>query len=110
MPATLTEIAKVAGVSVATVSRVLNNVDHPINEKTRQRILKLAEELNYQPNLVARSLRLDSTCTVGIIVESMMSPFVPSIISGIQDTLKPAGYLSFIINTKEDSNLEVEAI
>lgn len=110
MPATLTEIAKVAGVSVATVSRVLNNVDHPINEKTRQRILKLAEELNYQPNLVARSLRIDSTNTVGIIIESMMSPFIPPIVSGIQDTLKPAGYLSFILNTNDDPNIEIESL
>lgn len=110
MPATLTEIAKVAGVSVATVSRVLNNVDHPINEKTRQRILKLAQELNYQPNLVARSLRIDSTNTVGIIVESMMSPFIPPIISGIQDRLKPAGYLSFILNTNGDPNIEIESL
>ncbi len=110
MPATLTEIAKVAGVSIATVSRVLNNVDHPINEKTRQRIMKLAAELNYQPNLVARSLRIDSTSTVGIIVESMMSPFIPPIISGIQDTLKPAGYLSFILNTNEDPDIEIESL
>lgn len=110
MPATLTEIAKVAGVSVATVSRVLNNVDHPINEKTRQRILKLAKELNYQPNLVARSLRIDSTNTVGIIIESMMSPFIPPIVSGIQDTLKPAGYLSFILNTNDDPNIEIESL
>lgn len=110
MPATMIEIAKVAGVSIATVSRVLNNVDHPISEKTRQRILKLAKELNYQPNLVARSLRLDSSSTIGIIVESMLSPFVPPIISGIQDQLKNTGYMSFIINTNEDPNLEIESI
>jgi len=110
MPATLTEIAKVAGVSIATVSRVLNHVDHPISEKTRQRILKLAAELNYQPNLVARSLRIDSTSTVGIIVESMTSPFIPPIISGIQNVLKPAGYLSFILNTNDDPDIEIESI
>lgn len=110
MPATLTEIAKVAGVSIATVSRVLNKVDHPISEKTRQRILKLAAELNYQPNLVARSLRIDSTNTVGIIVESVTSPFIPPILNGIQDTLKPAGYLSFILNTNDDPDIEIESI
>jgi LacI family transcriptional regulator len=110
MPATLSEIAKVAGVSVATVSRVLNNSDHPISEKTRHRIIKLAQELNYQPNMLARSLRLDSSSTVGIIVESMLSPFIPPIISGIQDTLKPAGYMSFILNTNDDPNIEIESI
>ena len=110
MPATITEIAKIAGVSIATVSRVLNHSSHPISEQTRQRILKLAEELDYQPNLVARSLRIDSTHTVGIIVESMLSPFIPPIISGIQDTLKPAGYLSFVLNTYEDPKIELESI
>lgn len=110
MAATITEIAKVAGVSIATVSRVLNKSSHPISEATRQRILKLAEEMDYQPNLVARSLRLDSTNTVGIIVESLLSPFIPPIITGIQETLKPAGYMSFILNTNENPEIEVESI
>lgn len=110
MPATLTEIAKAAGVSISTVSRVLNNSEHPIAEKTRQRIFSLARDLNYQPNLVARSLRLDTSSTIGIIVESMSSPFVPPMLTGIQDTLKPAGYLSFIINTYENPDLEVDSI
>lgn len=110
MPATLNEVAKIAGVSIATVSRVLTNSDHPISHKTRQRILEIAKELDYQPNLVARSLRTDSTHTVGIIVESILSPFIPPIISGIQDVLKPAGYLSFILNTYEDPNIEIESI
>lgn len=110
MSVTITEIAKAAGVSIATVSRVLNNSRHPISEATRQRILKLAQDLDYQPNLVARSLRLDSSTTVGIIVESLLSPFVPTIITGIQETLKPAGYMSFILNTNEDPEIEVESI
>jgi DNA-binding LacI/PurR family transcriptional regulator len=110
MSATITEIAKIASVSIATVSRVLNNSNHPISESTRQRILKLAEELNYQPNLVARSLRLDSTKTIGIIVENMLSPFISTIITGIQETLKPAGYMSFILNTNENPEIEIESI
>jgi LacI family transcriptional regulator len=110
MRATLSEIAKAAGVSVATVSRVLNNSDHPINEKTRQRIVEIAEELNYQPNLIARSLRMDSSKTVGIVVENLTSPFIPPIVSAIQDTLKPANYMSFILNTNQDPDVEIESI
>ncbi len=64
MPVTLHELAKVAGVSISTVSRVLNPGNHPVNEETRQRILALAEELDYRPNLVARSLRIDRTLTL----------------------------------------------
>jgi len=110
MAATITEIAKKAGVSIATVSRVLNKTNHPINEKTRQRILDVAREMNYQPNLVARSLRTESTYTVGIIIDNMQSPFIPLIINGIQDALKPAGYLSFILNTYEDQEIETQSI
>jgi LacI family transcriptional regulator len=110
MPVTITEIAKAAGISIATVSRVLNNSSHPVSEATRLRILRLASELDYQPNLVARSLRTDTTTTVGIIVESMLSPFIPLIITGIQETLKPAGYMSFILNTNENPEIEMESI
>ena len=61
MPVTLHELAKAAGVSISTVSRSLTNSTHPVKEETRQKILNLAHELDYRPNLVARSLRTDQT-------------------------------------------------
>lgn len=110
MPVTLTDVAKAAGVSVATASRAMSGSSHPMNEETRQRILQLAEELSYQPNLVARSLRTDRSQTIGLIVENILSPFIPPIIRGIQDTLKPEGYFSTIINSDYDPEIEIEAI
>jgi DNA-binding LacI/PurR family transcriptional regulator len=110
MPVTITEIAKAAGVSLTTVSRALNNIDHPMSKETRKRILKIADELGYQPNLVARSLRTDRTFNIGIIVENIQSPFTPPIIRGIQDYLKPEGYSSTIINSDWDPKIESDAI
>lgn len=110
MTVTLTELAKKAGVSVATVSRALNNSEHPMNEATRDRILTLAKELDYRPNMVARSLKMDRTYTVGLIVDNIVSPFTPLIIRGIQDYLKIHNYFSVIINADWNPELETEAI
>lgn len=110
MPITLTELAQKAGVSIATVSRALNDSDHPMAEETRKRILALAQELGYQPNQIARSLRTSATKTIGILVENIRSPFIAPIIRGIQDTLKPEGYLSLTVNTDLDEKIEMDAL
>jgi LacI family transcriptional regulator len=110
MTITLTELAKKAGVSIATVSRALNNTDHPMNEATRERILALAHEMGYRPNLVARSLKTDRTYTIGLIINNIVSPFTPLIIRGIQDYLKERNYFSVIINADWNPELETEAV
>jgi LacI family transcriptional regulator len=110
MAVTLTDVAKAAGVSTATVSRVLTNGDYPVAEVTRQKVLQIAADLGYQPNLVARSLRTDQTLTVGIIVENILSPFIPPIIRGVQDYLERHGYFSIILNSDWDPEIEAGAI
>ena len=110
MSVTLAQVAQAAGVSVSTASRALSNSDHPISQVTRERIIRLAADMDYQPNLVARSLRTDNTHTIGIIVENILSPFIPPIVRGIQDFLTPAGYFSIIINADQSPALEVDSI
>jgi LacI family transcriptional regulator len=110
MPVTLNELAKAAGVSVSTVSRALTASEHPVNEETRQRILTLAKELGYRPNMMARSLKTDRTFTVGIIVDNIASPFTPLMIRGIQDYLKGFHYFSVVINADWNPEAEAEAI
>jgi LacI family transcriptional regulator len=110
MPITLRELAQVAGVSVSTISRALNHSEHTVNEETRQRILALARELGYRPNVIARGLRTDRSFTIGIIVDNIVSPFTPLIIRGIQDHLKVHNYFSVIINADWDPEAEAEAI
>jgi len=110
MRASLTDVAKSAHVSIATASRVLAGSDHPVAKETQLRVLKAAEELEYQPNLVARSLRTEQTYTIGIIVENILSPFIPPIIRGIQARLELDGYFGIIINAGWDPEVEAEAI
>jgi LacI family transcriptional regulator len=110
MPVSLTNVAKVAGVSVATASRILTGVDYPVTDKTREKVLKAAKELGYRPNLIARSLRLEQTFTIGIIVENILSPFIPPIIRGIQERLKQYDYFSITLDSNWDPVVETEAI
>lgn len=110
MPVSITDVAKAAGFSIATVSRVLNGIDYPLAEDTRLKVLEVAKQLGYRPNLIARSLRMEHTYTVGIIVENILSPFIPSIIRGIHDRLKEYDYLSIILNSDYDQAVEADAI
>ena len=110
MPATVHDIARRAGVSIATVSRVLNGNNHPVTPATRQLVLDAASALGYHPNYLARSLRTEHTATVGVITDDITSPFSPLIVRGIQDNLKVRGYHCIVINADWDPDLEREAI
>ena len=110
MAVTIRELSEAAGVSVATVSRALNNSDHPINPATKQRILDLAQKMGYYPNHVARSLRTDRSPIIGIICDDITSVFTTAIVRGIQDRLKADGYFCIVINTDWDPASEQRAI
>jgi DNA-binding LacI/PurR family transcriptional regulator len=110
MPVTLHELAKATGCSVSTVSRALNNSEHPVNNATRERILAIASQMGYRPNMTARGLKMDRTFTIGLIVYNIASPFTPVLIRGIQEYLKQHDYFSTIISTDFDPDLESEAV
>ena len=110
MSITLEDISKATGFSVPTVSRVLSNSRYPVSAATRQRIIEVAQTLGYRPNLSARSLRTDRTHTIGILVDDIMSPFVPPIVRGIQDHLVEHGFLSLIVNSDWNPDFEHAAI
>lgn len=110
MHVSLTDVARVAGVSVATASRVLTGVDHPVAATTRQRVMAAAQTLGYQPNLLARGLRTERSNTIGVIADDLISPFTPPILRGIQDFLKTVGYLALIINSDWDPVIERDGI
>jgi DNA-binding LacI/PurR family transcriptional regulator len=107
---TIKQVADAAGVSVATASRALSNSDHPINPETKQRILEVAQQLNYRPNQVARSLRTDRSPIIGIICDDITSDFTTVIVRGIQDRLKAEGYFCIVINTDWNPDNEQKAI
>ena len=84
MNTTIIEIAKKAGVSTATVSRAFNN-NGSIREATRRKILQIASEFNYRPNLIARGLSRKKTDTIGIILPEIVNDFFTEIVHGIDE-------------------------
>lgn len=110
MAVTLAQIAKKANVSVSTISRALSNKSYPLKEETRQRILQLANDMGYQPNLIARSLQTSRSHLVGVLVDRMQSPFSAATVQGIQDGLRSAGYSISIAYSNRDQSLVIEAI
>ena len=103
---TLKDIAKRLNVSPSTVSRALK--DNPeIGESTRKAIQKLAEELNYQPNAVALSLRKRKTFTIGVVVPEIVHYFFSSVISGIEDEAHSNNYQVVLCQSSEKYEHEV---
>src|SRR6266545_1328459 len=88
---TLEEVAKRARVSTATVSRVLNNVE-VVKESTRRRVLQVVEELNYHPNLHARSLAGGKSLTIGMIVSNIGNPFFVDVFRALDAAARERGY------------------
>ncbi len=106
---TMKEIAKKLGVSVSTVSRALK--DSPeLHADTKSRIVEMARSMNYQPNLLAQSLRISKSKVLGVIVPELTSHFFSSNISGIQDTAYKRGYNIMICQSNESFTHEIENI
>lgn len=101
------DVAEAAGVSTATVSRVLSNGLH-VRPEVRERVMATVERLGYRPNLVARNLRSQQSNTIGLIVSDIRNPFFTSISRAVEDTAYEQGFSVFLCNT--DENPEKEAI
>ena len=107
MVVTIKQVAQHAGVSRATVSRVLN--DHPkVDPELRARVLASVAALNYQPNAVARSLRRQQTRTIGLIVPDNRNPFFAEIASGIEEFCYEANHSVYLCNSADDDAKEIE--
>lgn len=103
---TIIDIARQLGISKSTVSRALTA--HPnVNAKTRQRVLELAEKLDYQRNQLAISLLTNQTHTIGIMVPEFISYFFPKVIIGAQEELAKSGYNVIICHSNESYETEV---
>ena len=99
------QIAKAAGVSVATVSRVMN---HPENvaPKTRDKILKIMEEEEYKPNWFAQGLNFNKTKTIGLVIPHMLNTMYMEIAKGVEDVAQQKGYITFMCNVEKDRDIE----
>jgi LacI family transcriptional regulator len=99
---TIADVAKAAGVSTSTVSRVLNGNYAYMRDETRSRVLNAIEELQYRPSSVARSLTLKRTNTAGVMISDVGNPFYPDVIRGIEDVALEHDYNIFSCNTNYD--------
>lgn len=99
------DVAKHAGVSVATVSRVLNNNGY-VGQDTREKVEKSIKELNYKPNEIARSLFKKQSNTIGLIVPDITNPFFPELARAVEDTASKLGYNVILCNS--DGNADKE--
>lgn len=106
MKITIKDIGRLAGVSAATVSMVLNNKGAHISKETRERILEIAKEHNYVPNTMARSLVTKKTKTIGLVIPDIANPFFPEIARGAEDRANESGYSIIFCNTDDEIEKE----
>ena len=106
MNVTIKDVAKKAGVSISTVSRVINN-SKPVSSEIRQKVLQIIEETGYTPNPVARSLVMKKSQLIGVIVPDISNFFISEILNGIEEIGKMYGYDILLCNTYGDLDQEL---
>ena len=106
---TLKDIAGRAGVSTTTVSRILNGRESgvPIREETRQKVLSVASELGYRPNMMARALRGSRTSLVGVIAQNFTSLFHSQVLRGFNEAIVDRGYRMFLGHVQRKSDVAI---
>lgn len=102
---TLKQVAKLAGVSINTVSRALNNKPD-ISEETKRLVLKAASDLNYVPNLLAQGLRGKFARSIGVVVADIANPFFAEVIQGIEEVAFERGFAITVGNSDENPDKE----
>lgn len=105
----MSDVARKAGVSLMTVSRVINNKGD-VNNETRQRILEIISTLGYRPSGIARSLATKETYTIGLIVPDVSNPFFADVTQGVEHLAHSNGYHVFLCNAGEDPQRELAVI
>lgn len=104
-PVSIVDIAKRAGVSVATVSRVINQKGH-YSPETERRVQSLIKECHYSPNMTAKRLRTKAANFIGVIVPDITNEFFANIVQKVQDGLLEHGYLALVCNTGESAEVQ----
>ena len=103
--ATMRDVAIRAGVSIATVSHVINN-SRFVGEETKNRVLNAIKEMNYRPSAVARGLATNNTYTIGIIISEQSNIFFSDVIEGVEQIFRPENYGLMVCSTSEELILE----
>jgi LacI family transcriptional regulator len=109
MAATIKDVAKLADVSTATVSYVINGSQF-ISDKTKNRVERAMKELNYHPSALARNLRIQKTNTIGFIIPNISNQYFTSAAKGIEKVLRVNGYNLLVSDSEDDESVECERI
>lgn len=109
MASSIKDVAREAGVSIATVSRVINNVN-VVNEETKKRVNDAIAKLGYSPNIVAQSLKTQRSKSIGILVPDISSQFYPEIVRGAEDVANMYDYSIILCNSDFDTDKEKKYI
>ena len=108
--ASIVDVAKLAGVSPATVSRVLSGASYSVSQETRSRVLAAADTLDFVPNALARGLLKSKVPVVGVIVHDITDPYFAEIVRGVEDAATPAGYLVIAASSDRDAAREASYV
>jgi LacI family transcriptional regulator len=98
---TMKDVARLAGVSTSTVSHVINN-NRFVSDSVRDKVLSAVKELNYAPSALARSLKLNQTRTIGMLVTTSNNPFFAEVVRGVEGSCYERGYSLILCNTEGD--------
>ncbi|ALS01467.1 hypothetical protein ATZ33_08835 [Enterococcus silesiacus] len=104
------DIAKMANVSEAAVSLVLNDKPSRISDKKKQEIKKIAKELNYIPNIAAQILAKNASRTIGVVIPDIENPFFSKLCKQLEEQFRVLGYLTIIVNSNDDFTVEKNLI
>jgi LacI family transcriptional regulator len=104
--ASITEVARLAGVSTATASRVVSASGYPVSAATRERVLEAARTLDYVPNALARGLLKSRVPVIAVIVHDITDPYFAEIVRGVEDAAASAGYLVITCSSERDAERE----
>lgn len=106
---TMHDVAQAAGVSLMTVSRVVNDKDD-VSQATRERVMEVVRELNFRPSSIARGLATQRTGTIGLVVPDISNPFFASLVRNAEEEAYAQGYSVFLGNTNEDPQREITVL
>ena len=105
MMGSLKDVAKLAGVSVSTVSYVING-KKTVRPETYKKIMDAIKEVDYHPNIAARSLKINKTKSIGIVVADFTNIFYIDVLTGIESELAKEGYSAIVSNSRNDPKIE----
>lgn len=110
MAVTIKDIARLSGVSITTVSKIINGKAGDIGSATIEKVKRIIEEQNYSPNTIARSMITKKTKTIGLIIPDVRNPFFTDLTRGAEDVANERGYSIFFCNTDDNLDKEIKYI